>query len=96
MLIDQVRRGRSLCHKGQLEMLDDSVHHGIVGEEGNDAHLALALGTEERVDFVDLADHLGPALGGDGPELVLDNPEWQRCEACLPDFPPMGIGVEAK
>ena len=45
-------------------MIDDPVHHGEVCEEGNDAHLALALGTEERVDFIDLADHISPAPPG--------------------------------
>ena len=37
-LPDQVRRGRSLRHKCKLEVIDDAVHHGIVGDEGNDAH----------------------------------------------------------
>jgi hypothetical protein len=31
-------------------MVDDPVHHSLVGDEGDDAHLAAALGTEERVN----------------------------------------------
>ena len=45
LLISDARRGRSLCDKRQLEVVDDPVHHSIVGEGGDDAHLALALGT---------------------------------------------------
>jgi len=51
-LISEVRRRGSLCHEGQLEMIDDSVHHGIVGEEGDDAHLAAALGANQGIDFI--------------------------------------------
>jgi len=43
-LINNARWGRSLCHKCQLEVLDDVIDHRTVCEEGYDAHLALALG----------------------------------------------------
>jgi hypothetical protein len=36
------RRWRSLRHKRQLEVVDDSVHYGEIGEESDDLHLALA------------------------------------------------------
>jgi hypothetical protein len=45
--------------------------------------------------FIDLADHLGPALGGEGPELLLNHPYRNRHQARLFDLPSMGIGVEA-
>ncbi|MFP4083251.1 MAG: hypothetical protein ACLFVG_10940 [Candidatus Aminicenantes bacterium] len=48
---DYMRRRRSLGDKCQLEVVDDPVHHGIVGEEGDDAHLAATSGTEQRVDL---------------------------------------------
>ena len=32
-----MRGRRSLRHEGQFEMLDDPVHRGIVGNEGDDA-----------------------------------------------------------
>jgi len=56
-------------------VVDDPVHHGMVGEEGNDLHGVPALRTDERVHFIDLPDHLSPALGRDGPEFVLNNPK---------------------
>jgi len=94
-LISEARRRRPLRDKGQLEVVDDAVHHGIVGEESDDLHRAPALRTDQRVNLIDLTDHLGPALGGDGPELVLYNPERESLTARLLDFPSMGIGVEA-
>jgi hypothetical protein len=52
-------RGRPLCHKGQLEVVDNSVHHSIVGEEGYDLHLSAALGADHRVHFIDLPARYG-------------------------------------
>jgi hypothetical protein len=40
-LIGQVRRGRLACEEGQLEVVDDAVHHSIVCEE-SDERWALA------------------------------------------------------
>jgi hypothetical protein len=53
------------------------------------------LGAAHGVNFVHLADHLGPALGGDGPELLLHNPKRNRHPARLLDLPSVGIGIEA-
>jgi hypothetical protein len=75
-------------------VVDDSVHRREIREEGNDLHRAPAFRAKKRVDFVDLADHLGPALGRDAPELVLNNPERKSRKARLLDLPPMGIAVE--
>jgi len=69
-LIGQVRWRRSLRDKSQLEVVDNPVHHGIVGEEGDDLHRGAALDTGQGVNFVHFADHLGPALGREAPELV--------------------------
>jgi len=44
--------GRLRCDKAQLEVVDDSVHHGEIGVEGNDLHPALAFGTEINPVFV--------------------------------------------
>jgi len=41
-LIGEVRWGPSIGDKGQLEVVDDSVHDGLVGEESNDPYLAFA------------------------------------------------------
>ena len=94
LLISELGRRRPLRHKGQVEVADDPVHYGIVGDEGDDPHPAAALRTDQRIHLVDLADHLGPALGRDRPELLLNNPERKRPKACLLDLPSMGIGVQ--
>jgi hypothetical protein len=70
-----MRRGRSICHEHELEVVDDAIDHGEICKEGNDAHLTPTLGTEERVDFIDLTNHLGPATAGDLPILLLDDRE---------------------
>jgi len=57
---------------------DDSVDHGILGEEGDDLHLASASRAEHRIHFIHFADHLGPALARDGPELVLHDQERRK------------------
>ena len=75
-------------------MIDDPFHDGVVREESNDLNLAAALRTVDRVNLIDLADHLGPAFGGDWPEL-LHNQERDSGLACLLDLPPMGVGFEA-
>ncbi|MFZ2052864.1 MAG: hypothetical protein WAU81_01585, partial [Candidatus Aminicenantales bacterium] len=36
LLISELGRGRPFRHKGQLEVVDDLVHHGIVRKEGDD------------------------------------------------------------
>ena len=69
-----IGRGRPLGDKGQLEIGDGSVDHGIGSEKGDGFHRRTALGAEERVNFIHLADHLGPALRGNGPELSVHYP----------------------
>jgi len=43
-------------------VVDDAVHHGIVGEESDDLHDAAAVGAGHGVNLIDFTDHLGPAL----------------------------------
>jgi len=52
-------------HKPKLQVIDDPVHGGIIGDEGHDLHLTSAFGAEEGVDLIDFPDHLRPALGRD-------------------------------
>jgi len=68
----------------------NTIDYGIVGEAGNNFHLSTALQAEQRVDFVDLADHLGPALVGMG-----QNTSSTMGERKGPGLASMGIGVEA-
>jgi len=44
----------SLGDKGELEVIDDSIHYGEVGEEGDDAHRAATLRTDQGTDFAGL------------------------------------------
>jgi hypothetical protein len=76
-------------------VVDDAVHDGAVCQERDDLHRAAALRADQRINFVDFTDHLGPALGKDALELILDNPDRERLKACLLDLPPMGVGIEA-
>jgi len=43
---------RAFVKESQLQVIDDPIHHGIVCEEGNDAHLALAFGMLFRQEGV--------------------------------------------
>jgi len=49
LLINDLRRGRSLCHEGQLEVVDD-------------LHRPVALRAEERVKLADFAHPFGPTF----------------------------------
>lgn len=75
-------------------MANDAVHEATVREERDDLHRAATLGIEEGVNLLDRADHLGPALGRDGPELLLEHPERESLIDHLLDLPPMGVSVE--
>jgi hypothetical protein len=67
----------------------------MLREEGGDLHSAAALGTEQRIDFIDLADHLGLVFGRDEPELRLRHPERGSRQARFLDLAPVGVGIEA-
>lgn len=54
---------RFVRNEAELQMVDDTIHHGEIGEESDDAHLATAFGADHRVYLKDLADHLSPAFG---------------------------------
>jgi len=43
-------------------MLEDLIDHLFVLDKSEDAHLALALGTSQRIHFVDLLNQPGPIL----------------------------------
>lgn len=83
LLINDVWRRRLLCNKGELEVVDDPVHHGIVGDEGDDAHLAATSGTEQRIDFKDLPNHLSPAFGRHNSNIFFNNKWKGKRKGCL-------------
>jgi len=77
-------------------VIDDHVHYGIVGEEGDDLHHRTALRTQQRVNFINFADHLSPASAGNSLEFLLDKEELMFSLLRLWDFALVGIGIEAE
>ena len=51
-------------------MTDDLIDHGEIGEESADLHLVTALETGQGIDFINLADHPGPAAAGDSRAIL--------------------------
>jgi len=93
-LLEGLGGRRLLGDERQLQVTDDPVDDRVLRKESDDLHPPAAAGTNERVDFINLPDHLGPALGSDGLRLLLDHPQGHGNTACLPDFPPVRVGVE--
>jgi len=91
-----MRGRRSFCHKGQLEVMDDPVHHGIVGEESDDLHRGAALDTGQGIHLKDFSDHLCPAAAGDPRALLLNDDGWMLVHLCLAHLAPVSIGVQAE
>jgi len=76
-------------------VINDSVHHGIVCEEGDDAHLAAPWWAGQRVDFKNPAAHFGPAVAGDSRALLFNEDEGMLVGLCLSHLLPVGVPVEA-
>jgi hypothetical protein len=53
-LISGMRGRRLVCDKVQLEVVNDPVHYGIVGEESDDLHRGAAVRADHRINFIDL------------------------------------------
>ena len=81
-------------HERQLQMIDYPIHDGNLRDEGVDLHSAAALGTDHRINLIDLPHHGRPALGRDVLRLLLDHPERRRTQTCLLDLSPVGVGVQ--
>ena len=47
-----------------LNVLEDTAHRGVLGNEGDGLHFAAAEGAQPRVDLVDLLDEGGPGETG--------------------------------
>jgi hypothetical protein len=43
-----------LGNEPKLQMIDDPVHGGIIGDEGDDLHHFPALRTDHRIDLIDV------------------------------------------
>jgi hypothetical protein len=62
-LIGDVRRRGPLGEESQLEVADDPIHHGIVGEEGDNLHVAAGSRADQRVNFIGKTGVLYPFDG---------------------------------
>jgi len=62
----QVKPGgeRSLCDKGQLVVVDDPVHHGLVSDEDDDRHFSLPSGARQEINLIDFSCHTCQAAVG--------------------------------
>jgi len=78
-----MRRWRSLGDKGQLEVIDDAIHHGTVGDEGNDTHFPLASGAGQRINLIDFYREL-PQSRRSGKE---------QSDAAISCHPPRHYGI---
>jgi hypothetical protein len=93
-VISDVREGRFLCHKSQLEVIDDGVDNRIVDDKGDDAHLAPTLGADERPHLINLADYPGPASGGQRVNVFLDDGRTGWINSGVAPLAPVSIGVK--
>ena len=76
-------------------MADDLIDGFRIFDKRDDSHLASTGRTKQRIHFVDLAGHLGPAFGGPKRLLLLDDRRVRRRGHVLSYLPPVGIRVKA-
>jgi len=69
LLLDDLRGRWSFGMKSELEVSDDPVHCRIISDESDHSHLATACRTYERINFIDLVDHLRPAFAWSSTEM---------------------------
>ena len=77
-------------------MGDDTIDHGIVGEESDDAHFSLAFGTAHGINFIDFPYHLGQATAWDPRALLLNGDEGMLVGLCLPHLAAVSISIESE
>jgi len=73
-----IRWGRPFGLEAELEMADDLIYGFRIFDKRDDSHLASTGRTKQRIHFVDLADHLGPAFGEPKRLLLLDDRRVRR------------------
>jgi hypothetical protein len=59
-------------------LVDDSVHHRIVHNEGDYFYRRAALRKDERVNLINLADHRSPTPPGDFWAVLLNEDELMQ------------------
>jgi len=68
-------RRRTFCDEGELEMIYDPLYCRVIGDKGDDSHLALTLRAEEGGNFIDTLYYLRPAFVRDWSLIFLCNLE---------------------
>jgi len=48
--------------KCQLEVADDPIDNFVIFDKDDHFHLSVTLRTEERINLIDLSDHLSPII----------------------------------
>ena len=76
-------------------MADDPVNGLRLFDKRDGSHLATTCRTKQRVHLVNLADHLGPALGRHIVWLIFDDGGMGEPRGSLAHLPSVSIGVEA-
>jgi len=94
LLLENTRRRWPFGFKGQLEMSNDPVDDLRFFDKRDDSHLATACGTTKRIHFIDLANHLGPALGRHIVWFLFNNRGRGECRGILAYLSSVGIRVE--
>ena len=79
--------------KNKLEVTDNFVYDGVVFDEGGDSHLATTIRAEDGINFIDLADHLGPAFGGHTSIRIFNDWHMKGIGSGLAHLSPAGVGV---
>jgi len=90
-----MRRRRPFSFKGQLEMTDDPVDCLRLFDKRYDSHLTSTGGAQQRIHFIDFADHLSPGFGGHKQRLFFNDRGRRECRVSLAYLSSVGIGVKA-
>jgi hypothetical protein len=88
--LDMMRRRWPFSLKCQLEITDDPVDRLRFFEERDDSHPAATSGTIKRIHLEDLADHLGPALGGHISRIIINDGRKGDCRNSFDYLAPVG------
>jgi len=81
--------------EAEFEVVDDLVYGHMIFDKSDEFHFCTALWTDEGIDFIDAADHLGPASGGDMMVFFLNDRRMGGITFSFAHLPSMRIGVEA-
>jgi len=82
-----MRRRRAFGLECQLEMTDDPVNRLRIIYKKDNSHPAATGRTDQWIHLVDLADHLGPALGRHIARIIFNNGAMRRISRSLTHLP---------